>query len=40
MLSLMEMYLEGLSTRRVKDIIEVLSGTSFSKATAIRLAGH
>jgi len=30
-LALMEMYLEGVSTRKVADITEVLCGTSFSK---------
>lgn len=32
-LSLMEMYVEGVSTRKVKDITEELCGTSFSKST-------
>ena len=39
-LSLMEMYLEGVSTRKVKDVTEVLCGTSFSKSTVSRLAGQ
>ncbi len=39
-LSLMEMYLEGVSTRKVKDITELLCGTSFSKSTVSRLAGQ
>ena len=39
-LSLMEMYLEGVSTRKVKDVTEVLCGTSFSKSTVSRLTGH
>jgi transposase-like protein len=47
-LSLMEMYLEGVSTRKVKDITEVLCGfrgvaenaPSFSKSTVSRLAGQ
>jgi len=39
-LSLMEMYLEGVSTRKVKDITEVLCGTSFSKSTVSRLTGQ
>ncbi len=30
-LALMEMYVEGISTRKVKDITEALCGTSFSK---------
>ena len=29
----MEMYLEGVSTRKVRDVTEVLCGTSFSKST-------
>lgn len=36
-LSLMEMYLQGVSTRKVKDITEALCGTSFSKSTVSRL---
>ena len=36
---LMEMYLEGVSTRKVKDITEALCGTSFSKSTVSRLMG-
>jgi len=36
---LMEMYLEGVSTRKVKDITEALCGTSFSKSTVSRLVG-
>src|SRR5690606_11958410 len=39
-LSLMQMYLEGVSTRKVKDITEVLCGTSFSKSTVSRLTGQ
>ena len=39
-LSLMEMCLEGVSTRKVKDITEVLCGTSFSKSTVSRLTGQ
>jgi len=38
-LALMEMYLEGISTRKVKDITEALCGTSFSKSTVSSLAG-
>jgi len=30
--SLMQMYIEGVSTRKVKDITEKLCGTSFSKS--------
>lgn len=37
--TLMEMYLEGVSTRKVKDVTEVLCGTSFSKSTVSRLVG-
>lgn len=36
-LSLMEMYLEGVSTRKVKDVTEVLCGTTFSKSQVSRL---
>ena len=38
-LALMEMYVEGVSTRRVKDITEELCGTSFSKSLVSSLAG-
>lgn len=37
-LALMEMYVEGVSTRKVKDITEELCGTSFSKSTVSSLA--
>jgi putative transposase len=37
-LALMEMYVEGLSTRKVKDVTEELCGTSFSKSTVSHLA--
>ena len=37
--TLMEMYLEGVSTRKVRDVTEVLCGTSFSKSTVSRLVG-
>jgi len=37
-LALMEMYLEGVSTRKVRDITEALCGTSFSKSQVSRLA--
>lgn len=36
-LSLMEMYLEGVSTRKVRAITEALCGTSFSKSQVSRL---
>ena len=39
-LALMEMYVEGVSTRKVKDITEALCGTSFSKSLVWRLAGE
>jgi len=38
-LALMEMYVEGVSTRKVKDITEALCGTSFSKSLLSSLAG-
>jgi putative transposase len=38
-LALMEMYVEGVSTRKVKDITEALCGTSFSKSLVSTLAG-
>lgn len=38
-LALMEMYVEGVSTRKVKDITEGLCGTSFSKSLVSSLAG-
>jgi putative transposase len=38
-LALMEMYVEGVSTRKVKDITEALCGTSFSKSLISSLAG-
>ncbi|MCA1738617.1 MAG: IS256 family transposase [Actinobacteria bacterium] len=38
-LALMEMYLEGVSTRKVKYITEELCGTSFSKSLVSTLAG-
>ena len=38
-LALMEMYVEGVSTRKVKDITEELCGTSFSKSVVSSLAG-
>src|ERR671914_3126808 len=39
-LALMEMYVEGVSTRKVKDITEALCGTSFSKSTLSHLAAE
>jgi putative transposase len=39
-LALMEMYVEGVSTRKVKDITEELCATSFSKSLVSRLAGE
>jgi len=38
-LALMEMYVEGVSTRKVKDITEELCRTSFSKSLISSLAG-
>jgi putative transposase len=38
-LVLMEMYVEGVSTRKVKEITEELCGTSFSKSLVSSLAG-
>ena len=40
MLALMEMYVEGISTRKVKDITEELCGTSFSKSLISSLAAR
>jgi transposase-like protein len=37
-LALMEMYVEGVSTRKVKDVTEELCGTSFSKSLVSQLA--
>jgi putative transposase len=39
-LALMEMYVEGVSTRKVKDITEELCGTSFSRSLVSSLASH
>jgi transposase-like protein len=36
----MEMYVEGVSTRKVKDVTEELCGTSFSKSLVSQLAGR
>ncbi len=38
-LALMELYLEGVSTRKVQEITEVLCGTSFSKSLVSSLVG-
>ncbi len=38
-LALMEMYVEGISTRKVKEVTEELCGTSFSKSLVSSLAG-
>src|SRR5919202_3430893 len=38
-LALMEMYVEGVSTRKVKDVTEELCGASFSKSLVSELAG-
>src|SRR5919106_3759992 len=37
-LALMEMYVQGISTRKVKDVTEKLCGTSFSKSLVSSLA--
>jgi transposase-like protein len=39
-LALMEMYVEGVSTRKVTEITEVLCGTSFSKSLVSALSGR
>ena len=39
-LALMEMYIQGVSTRKVKEITEVLCGTSFSKSQVSALSGQ
>jgi len=39
-LALMEMYVEGVSTRKVREITEALCGTSFSKSLVSELAGQ
>jgi putative transposase len=38
-LSLMDMYLQGVSTRKVKEVTETLCGTRFRKSQVSRLAG-
>jgi putative transposase len=39
-LALMEMYVEGVSTRKVTEVTEALCGTSFSKSLVSELAGR
>jgi transposase-like protein len=39
-LALMEMYVEGVSTRKVKEVTEALCGASFSKSLVSSLAGQ
>src|ERR671920_1101105 len=39
-LALMEMYVEGVSTRKVKEVTEALCGTSFSKSLVSSLAAE
>jgi putative transposase len=39
-LALMEMYVEGVSTRKVKEVTEELCGISFSKSLVSQLAGR
>ncbi len=39
-LALMEMYVEGVSTRKVTEVTEALCGTSFSKSLISQLAGR
>ncbi len=39
-LALMQMYVEGVSTRKVKEITEELCGTTFSKSLVSSLAGE
>jgi putative transposase len=39
-LALMEMYVEGVSTRKVAEVTEALCGTSFSKSLVSQLAGR
>jgi hypothetical protein len=38
-LGLMAKYVEGVSTRKVKEVTEELCGTSFSKSLVSQLAG-
>ena len=39
-MALMQMYVEGISTRKVKEVTEELCGTSFSKSLISQLAGR
>ena len=39
-LALLEMYVEGVSTRKVREVTEELCGTSFSKSLISELAGN
>src|SRR5919202_2254938 len=39
-LALMEMYVEGVSTRKVREVTEELCGIAFSKSTVSRLASE
>ena len=39
-LALMEMYIQGVSTRKVREVTEVLCGTSFSKSQVSALTGQ
>ncbi len=39
-LALMEMYVEGVPARKVKDLTEALCDTSFSKSLVSSLAGR
>jgi len=39
-MTVMEMYVEGVSTRNVREITEVLCGTTFSKSLVSELAGQ
>jgi putative transposase len=39
-LALMQMYVEGVSTRKVTEVTEALCGISFSKSLVSELAGH
>jgi putative transposase len=39
-LALLEMYVEGVSTRKVREFTEALCGTSFSKSLVSELAGQ
>src|SRR3990170_731864 len=39
-LTLMEMYIQGVSTRKIREITETLCGTSFSKSQVSALSGQ